>query len=170
MSEGAIFLNSGPLFNAERLDTLEGTPEWTELEETVQVAYQMIREAFEKHATLLAGRPSVDETRYFMVTPTLHALGYMASVDERVEVSGAGSQARIDYALFPDPEDFTESEPSRGSAGFFRPAVGLVECVKWGQDLDAPLEDDDENGIAPDEKLDLLLRTTGCEYGILTNG
>lgn len=167
MSEGAIFLNSGPLFNAERLESLDEGEAWGDLGEEVDIAYKMIRESFEKHATLLAGRPSVDETRYFMVTPTLHALGFMASVDERVESAGQ-SEVRVDYALFSDAEDFHIAEPVRGSVGYFRPASGIVQVVKWGEDLDAV--DGDEDDVSPTQKLDLLLRTTGCDYGILTNG
>lgn len=165
MSEGAIFINSGPLFNDEQLQSFEEKPEWNESEEQVRTAYQMIREAFEKHATALAGNPSVNETRYFMVTPTLHALGFLASADER-----AGNNVRVDYALFDDADAFTDSEPLRGSAGFFRPAVGIVQCVKWGTALDSMPEDAEEGSVHPGEKLDLLLRTTGADYGLLTNG
>ena len=165
MSEGAIFINSGPLFKDEHLHSLEENPDWSSSEDDVRVAYQMIREAFEKHATLLAGNPSVDETRYFMVTPTLHALGFMATADER-----AGNNVRVDYALFDDSDSFSDSEPMRGSAGFFRPAVGIVQCVKWGSELDAIPEDAEEGSVSPGQKLDVLLRTTGADYGILTNG
>ena len=168
MSEGAIFLNSGPLFNAEHLESLEETAEWGELGDELQTAYTMIRESFEKHATLLAGNPSVDETRYFMVTPALHALGFMATVNERVEGSGEGS-VRVDYALFNDGDEFIEAEPLRGSAGFYRFAIGLVQCVPWGQPLDQAA-DDEEGTPAPATKLDVLLRMTGLDYGVLTNG
>lgn len=169
MSEGAIFLNSGPLFNASRLETLEELPEWSELGDEVRVAYQMIREAFEKHATLLAGNPTVDETRYFMVTPTLHALGFMATIDERLETPGQAS-ARFDYTLFDDPAAFLEAEPLRNAIGFFRNAVGIVTTVKWGCELDAMPEDAAEGSLTPPQRLDVLLRTTGIEYGILSNG
>lgn len=168
MSEGAIFLNSGPLFNAERLESLEETEAWSGLGGEVDIAYTMIRESFEKHATLLAGNPTVDETRYFMVTPALHGLNFMATVDERVDSTSDGS-VHVDYALFAAADDFIEAEPFRGSAGFFRPAVGIVECVAWGTSLDA-LGDEEEGTPSPAQKLDVLLRTTGCDYGILTNG
>ncbi|MCB9532382.1 MAG: hypothetical protein H6700_11495 [Myxococcales bacterium] len=169
MSEGAIFLNSGPLFNAERLETIEDVTEWGELGDDVRVAYTMIREAFEKHATLLAGSPTVDETRYFMVTPTLHALGFMATVDERLESPGQAG-TRFDYTMFDDPEDFREAESLRGSLGFFRNAVGIVSTVKWGTGLDDVPEDAGEGALNPGQRLDVLLRTTGVDYGILTNG
>jgi len=168
MSEGAIFLNSGPLFNASRLEALEELPEWGELGDDVRVAYQMIREAFEKHATLLAGTPTVDETRYFMVTPSLHALGFMATVDERLDVAGQPS-AKFDYTLFDDPEAFREAESVRGSLAFFRNAVGIVTTVKWGTDLDAP-EEGGDGSLTPSQRLDVLLRATGIDYGILSNG
>jgi hypothetical protein len=168
MSEGAIFLNSGPLFNAERLESLEETEAWTELGDEVEAAYAMIRESFEKHATLLAGNPSVDETRYFIGTPTLHALGFMASVDERVDAVSEGA-VHVDYALFANADDFVEAEPYRGTGGFFRTAVGIVECIAWGTDLDAAA-DEEEGSASPAQKLDVLLRATGCDYGVLTNG
>lgn len=168
MSEGAIFLNSGPLFSADHLESLEDTPAWTELGDEVETAHTMIRESFEKHATLLAGNPSVDETRYFMVTPTLHALGFMASANERID-SGNEGVVRVDYALFANGDDFAEAEPLRGSGGFYRISAGIVQCVEWGQDLDKPADDEDGTP-APATKLDVLLRMTGCDYGILTNG
>lgn len=168
MSEGAIFLNSGPLFSAKHLEALEESEAWGELGEEVDTAYTMIRESFEKHATLLAGNPTVDETRYFMVTPTLHALGFMASVNERVDSDGEGT-VRVDYALFADGDEFTEAEQFRGSGGFYRLASGIVQCVPWGQDLDQPT-DDEEGTPTPATKLDVLLRMTGCDYGVLTNG
>ncbi len=169
MTEGAIFLNSGPLLSAERIESLEETPIWGECDDATHLAFEQIKEAFEKHATLLAGNPSADETRYFMVNAALHALGFMHSADERVD-TGADTSARVDYALFAHPDDFREVETVRGTAGFFRPAVGIVHCVAWGRGLDDVAEYASECTLAPGQELDLLLRATGMDYGILSNG
>ena len=191
MAEVAIFLNSGPLFNGERLESLEELPEWTECEGEAREAYHRIRETFEKHATLLAGNPSPIETRYYMVGPVLHALGFMHSVFERVELVD-GRTARVDHVCFQNSADFVEAEPSRGSIAYFRPALCIVRAVEWGSDFTGttytppkpppPSEDGEEPvpappmpkpleiGIPPAVELDLLLRTTGKDYGILTNG
>lgn len=195
MSEEAIFLNSGPLFSGERLEGMEDLGEWTKLEEEARLAYNRIREAFEKHSTLLAGSPSLEETRFFMINPTLHALGYTHSVYEPVPTS-AGSVARVDYALFPNAQSFTDAIESRGSIAFYRAAAGLGKAVAWTGDLDTPPparqarvvvrdEDEDEDeapvrlpaqedtsvpGILPAAELDALMRETGVNFGLLTNG
>ena len=183
MGEKAIFLNSGPLFSAERLESLDQIPEWSEYDAAAREAYDHIREIYEKHATLLAGRPSVNETRYFMINPSLHALGYTHTVQESVQV-GNDRTARIDNVCFASSADFYEAEPSRGSQGFFRPALCIVRAVEWGSDFSgavqtpapavegaeaAPVEPPTP-GIPPASELDILLRTTGKDYGILTNG
>jgi len=194
MSEEAIFLNSGPLFSGERLEAMEDLPEWASLEEEARSAYNRIREAFEKHSTLLAGSPSLEETRFFMINPTLHALGFTHSVYEPVPTQ-TGSVARVDYALFPNAEEFAQAREMRGSLSFYRASLGLGKAVAWTGDLDeAPPEpparqveqedgEDDEDqvrlpsqeatynpGILPAAELDALLRETTVDYGLLTNG
>src|SRR5699024_7497896 len=198
MSEEAIFLNSGPLLSGERLEAMEDLPEWDAIEEEARAAYERIKEAFEKHSTLLAGSPSLEETRFFMINPTLHALGYTHSVYEPVPTQ-SGSVARVDYTLFPNAEAFLEARDMRGSLSFFRASVGLSIAVAWTGGLDevpAPTQaepshgHDDENeqdehdveeaapepaqddspGILPAAELDALLRVTTVDYGTLTNG
>ena len=167
MAEGAIFLNSGPLFNGDRLETLEDTPEWTAVEDEARLAFTRVKESFEKHATLLAGRPSAEETSYFMVNPSLHALGFMHSVSELIEVAPEQT-ARVDYVLFSGAMPFRDAEPARGTLGFFHDSLGIVRSVEWAYDLDQAVEEGD--GLHPAQELDLLLTTTGRDYGILTNG
>lgn len=199
MSEEAIFLNSGPLLSGERLEAMEDLPEWGAIEEEARTAYERIKEAFEKHSTLLAGSPSLEETRFFMINPTLHALGYTHSVYEPVPTQ-SGSVARVDYTLFPNAEAFLEARDMRGSLSFFRASVGLSIAVAWTGGLDevpAPVQaesdngrdeddedhrdedveevvpaaqEDDTPGILPAAELDALLRVTTVDYGTLTNG
>jgi hypothetical protein len=171
MAEGAIFLNSGPLFNAERLESLETTPEWSEVDEAARMAFTRVKEAFEKHATLLAGRPSAEETRYFMVNPSLHALGFMHSVHEQIEV--AGEQAlRVDYVLFSGSVPFLDASVSRGGMSFYHDALAIVRAVEWAYNLEqgAVEGDGDDTNYHPAAELDLLLGATSRDYGILTNG
>jgi hypothetical protein len=170
MAEGAIFLNSGPLFNGERIGTLEERPEWTTLEDVARLAFERVKETFEKHSTLLAGNPSVEETRYYMVNPTLHALGFTHSVFEPIHLGG-DQELRVDYACFANASDFYEAEPSRSSVSFFRQALVVGRAIPWGVTFDQAV-DSGEGGpeIRPAMELDLALRTTGVRYGILTNG
>jgi hypothetical protein len=170
MAEGAIFINSGPLFSADRLESLEETPEWNEVEEGARLAYERVRESFEKHATLLAGNPSADETRYFMVNPTLHALGYMHSFGESAELGG-DRVVRVDYSLFASNEDFQAALAARGSIGFFHASIGIVRAAEWGRDLSQLVAADGEEArMTPAQELDVLIRATGKDYGILSNG
>lgn len=169
MAEGAIFLNSGPLFNGQSLETLEEMPEWETLDEAARQAYERIRETFEKHATLLAGNPSVEETRFYMINPTLYALNFSHSVAESVSL-GDDQVVRVDYTCFANANDFYEAEPARGSLGFFRPAITIVGAEAWGSSFDEAPDDGDEPAVLPAQRLDVLLRTTGRDYGILSNG
>jgi hypothetical protein len=171
MAEGAIFLNSGPLFSGEQLESLEDRPEWTSLDAAARIAFERVKESFEKHSTLLAGNPSVEETRYHMVGPTLHALGFTHSAFEPLSVSGEQS-TRVNYVCFKNAADFDEAVQSRGNVGFFRPALTSVRAIRWGQSFDAAPEATAEgvSELRPGIELDLLLRSTGLRYGILTNG
>lgn len=175
MAEGAIFLNSGPLFNGERLETLEDLSEWQAQEEAARDAYERVRESYEKHATLLAGSPSVEETRFFITGPALHALGFTHSAMERLDMA-EGQSVAFDYTCFPSSAEFRIAAEARGGIGFFRSAVAVVKTIAWGADLDgavAPTEEGDEAPAPtalPAQELDFWLRSTGCTYGILTNG
>lgn len=179
MTEGAIFLNSGPLFSGDRLMTLEDMPEWESQHEAAAAAFERIKESFEKHSTLLAGNPSVDETRFYMINPALHALNFTHSVQELVSL-GNEQATRVDYVCFSGANDFYEAEPARGGVAFFRPALALVKAAAWGAGFDGqpaaaaePVEGEEEDMMSemlPAQELDLLLRTTGVDYGVLTNG
>lgn len=176
MAEGAIFVNSGPLFNADRLEALEDLAEWKTLDESARIAYERLRDVYEKCATLLAGNPSALETRFHIVNPTLHALRLTFSVEEAISV-GDDQSLNVDYACFTNAQEFYDAEPTRGTVGFFRSALCIVQAAAWGADLDVapeptPTEDGSEPQptVPPAVRLDLLLRSTGCEYGVLTNG
>lgn len=171
MAEGAIFLNSGPLLSGARLESLEDTPEWNN-DEVIRDAYERVRETFEKHATLLAGNPTLEETRFFMLNPTLHALGFTYTVHEPVDIGGDRT-ARIDYAAFANSATFHEAEALRGTPGFFHQALLVVHAKEWGHDFAAAEpsgEPGEEQALSPASRLDFMMRTAGTDYGILTNG
>lgn len=177
MAEAALFLNSGPLFSGERLESLEETPEWESVDVAARDAFERVRETFEKHAMLLAGSPSADETRYFMVAPTLHALGYTHSVFEPIP-HGDDETRRVDFVCFANAADFLEGNENRGGLGLFRPSVTLVKTVSWGGSLDEEAVPVGEDGfpiegaapVLPAVELLEQLQATGRDYGLLTNG
>lgn len=178
MTEEAIFLNSGPLFSGERLERMEEDAAWEEEDQAARDAYMRIREAFEKHSTLLAGNPTLEETRFFMLNPAVQALGFTPSVYEPVDV-GDGTTARVDYTLFANSQSFYDSVGHRGSVAFFRPALCIVKTVPWGynvsdgelaQDIDDETENDYHAEIEPPTELDELLRACGTDFGIVSNG
>jgi hypothetical protein len=178
MTEEAIFLNSGPLFSGERLELMQDDPAWDEIDEAARDAYSRIEEAFEKHSTLLAGNPTLEQTRFFMLNPAIQALGFTPTVHEPVEV-GDGSTARVDYALFANSQSFYEAVPHRGGIAFFRPALCIIKSVPWGynvgdgqlaQEIDDEMPDDFSTDISPPSELDALLRACGTDFGIVTNG
>lgn len=176
MAEGAIFLNRGPLFKNEQLERIEELPEWNEYDAAARAAFDRIRETYEKHATLLAGAPSADETRFFVIGPVLHALNFTHSAMESFALNDE-QNARVDYVGFGSGADFLEAQETRGSVAFFRTAIAVIKTVAWGASLDeAPEPPEPEEGeepaktMPPPQELHLLLQATGKDYGILCSG
>lgn len=162
-----VLTNSGPFFSAAHLAKVQDSPKWA-CDEAAEVARTLIREAFEKHDELLHENCTEPQTKFFAVNPVLHALGYVYSIDEMVTIQH-DAQARVDYSLFPDSERFQEVEPLRGGPAFFRTALGLVQATVWGEPLD--LSDDSEAAAQqPIVLIDLLLRSSGVNFGFVTNG
>ncbi len=162
-----ILVNNGPLLSPERLADLPSSPEW-DCDEEVEAARQGIAEMLEKHGELLHGNPTEPQTKFFAVNQVLHSLGYVYSIDETVTIQHE-ARARVDYTLFPNADRFVEVEAMRGGPAFFRTAVGLAQATVWGEPLDVN-EDPEVAAQQPVVIIDLLLRSSGVNFGIITNG
>lgn len=162
-----ILTNSGPFLAASTLDELTSSPKWS-CDEEAGASRALLIETFEKHGELLHENCTEPQTKFFAVNPVLHALGYVYSIDEMVTIQH-DAHARVDYTLFPDSTRFQEVEPLRGGPAFFRTAFALVQATVWGDPLD--LSDDSEVAAQqPIVLIDLLMRSSGVNFGFITNG
>ncbi|MCA9563226.1 MAG: hypothetical protein KC561_07045 [Myxococcales bacterium] len=162
-----ILVNSGPLLSASKLADIKTLPEW-DCGDEAEIARMAVVDAFEKNAELFHQDATEPQTKYFIVNPALHALGYIFSIDEMVPIQG-DAKASVDYTLFGAPEDFTEVEPFRSSPAFFRPAIALAQSANWGESLDVS-DDPEVAAQQPQVVIDVLLRFSGVHFGIVTNG
>lgn len=158
---------SGSFISPEKLEEIKSTPEWNS-DEAFQAALDQIREVNEKYREMLNEDSTEPQTKYFAVNPVLHALGYVFSIGEDVTIQGE-TKAVADYTLFQSASKFEEVSSMRGGQGFFREAIGLVQAATWNDPLDV-VEDPEAAAQQPMVLLDILLRSSGVDYGIVTNG
>jgi len=166
LSEGA-FTNNGPLLSPEKVADLPTSPQWA-CDEVALKCQTAIKDALEKHGELLHTDATEPQTKYFIVNPVLSSLGYVFSVSESISISG-DAKARVDYTLFSDSEAFDEAVSFRGGQAFFRSAIALCQATVWNESLDLS-EDAELAAHQPTVVVDVLLRSTGVDYGIVTNG
>lgn len=162
-----VFVNSGPLLVADKIADIKSLPQW-DCDEAATTARQLMRDALEKHAELLETDATEPQTKFFIVNPVLSALGYVFSIGESINVAG-DARARIDYTLFSTPEEFEQALSFRGGQAFFRNAVALCQATVWKDSLELA-EDANVAAQQPVVVIDLLLRSTGVVWGIVTNG
>jgi hypothetical protein len=162
-----FFVNSGPLFAGDKLADLSTSEQW-DCDEAAQVALNQIRDALEKHSELLRSDATEPQTKFFIVNPTLHALGYVYSIGEEIPIHDAARVA-VDYTLFPSSERFTEVEPVRGTTSFFRSAIGLCQATQWGDSLDVS-NDKEIAAQQPMVLCDVFLGSSGVSFGLVSTG
>ena len=158
---------AGAFISPEKLEEIKSTPEWNS-DENFQTALDHIREVNEKYKDLLNEDSTEPQTKYYAVNPVLHALGYVFSIGEGVTIQG-DTKAVADYTLFQNASKFEEVSSMRSGQGFFREATGLVQAATWNDPLDV-VEDPEAAAQQPMVLLDIMLRASGVDYGIVTNG
>jgi len=162
-----FFVKGGTLFSDERLNKIPTLPVW-DCEPKAELARNTILDALEKNGDLLKADATEPQTQFFIVNPVLHALGYVYSVSEALTLAGDTS-VRADYTLFTSAEDFAEVEPVRGTVSFFRKAIALCQATAWSESLDIS-DEPEEAAQQPMVLMDLFLRTSGVDFGFVTNG
>jgi hypothetical protein len=159
-----FYRNEGELFDAKQLASLPGHAVWSSA--AIKQARRGIEDAKERIPPREDEQPlDRNETRYYWVGFVLRALGFCASV---AEITPADEDIRPDFTLFYTSDDFKNARNFRGMREFFEQSVGLVRVLSWG----ASLDEQEISGeiINPAFVLDRLLRVTGAEWGVLTNG
>lgn len=164
MSE--VFVNEGGLFSEERLDEIDTYQEWDS--EEVEEARKKLEELWEKREGQLEEGLEEMETRYFWISYVLRALNFRYSVAELTPEYSEDLDFRPDFTLFSDAEELRSAIPHRGSREFFHYSLGVMRAIGWEEDLDEYEIEGENYNLAYD--LDRLVRSTGVQWGMLTNG
>jgi hypothetical protein len=165
-----MFRNVGDLFDNAQLEKLNTLPAWKsgKIEQARHGILEALAKLPEPTVTEEGGEPRPmdrNANRYYWVTHVLRALGYCASV---AEMTPSEEDLRPDFTLFQTANDFRQAKEYRGQREFFAHALALVRVLSWG----ASMEEQELGGetINPAFVLDRMLRVTGVEWGMLTNG
>lgn len=158
----AVFRNEGELFETARLEAIKETPEWNE--SRIDEVRRQLEELLEKREPEIEAGMDELQTQYYWVSPVLRALGYTFSVAEL----SPDSDARPDFTLFYNADDFRTAVNRRGDREFFSQSLGVLRCYSWNLELtDIQLA---EGPGDPGYEVDRLIRASGVNWGILTNG
>lgn len=158
----AVFQNVNTLFADDKLTDITTTPEWGA--QQIDEVRRDLEELLEKREQTIEEEMDALQTQYYWVSPVLRALGYTFSVAEL----SPESDARPDFTLFYNADDFRMAVTRRGDREFFAQALAVLRCFSWDIDL-ADIELADGPGD-PGYEVDRLIRSTGVNWGILTNG
>jgi len=162
MSIPGTVRNEGNLFDNEGLKHLEEA-NWID-EATRRSQFEQIREHYDRRRGTLAENGSPDHVGYYFLGRALHVLGYTHSQSEPLP----NEFGTVSYTLFESPEDFQNQLEGRGTSRFFAGAIGTIKVVAWDSDLDSGAEDSGPEH--PAFELDDILRHTGLQWAILSNG
>ncbi len=158
----SVFRNEGTLFENEALANLSEAPEWQSPK--IEDVRRQLEELIEKREQNLEEGMDALATQYYWVSPVLRFLGYTFSVSE----FSPDSDARPDFTLFYNADDFRMAVGRRGDREFFAQALAVMRVFSWDIDLDdVKLEDGPGD---PAFEIDRLIRATTVNWGIITNG
>lgn len=155
--------NAGNLFDN---DGLAGLEEANSIDEaTRRSQFDQIREHYDRRRGNLTETGSSDHVGYYFLGRALHVLGYTHSHSEPLP----NESGTVDYTLFENSEDFQNQIEGRGTSRFFADSIGVIKVADWESDLDGQGAEE-----SPDEHpafdLDDILRNTGLQWAILSNG
>lgn len=154
--------NAGELFSNDRLEHLSDLSRQSD--EGLRDQFEQVREHYERRrAQLEAEGSTANDVGFFFVGRVLHILGFTHSHNEPLP----GETGKVDYTLFESPEDFRAHEPGRATSQLFAGAVATLKLIAWGESLDGNGEVNADN---PAFELDDIMRQTGLQWAILTNG
>lgn len=157
-----VYRNEGQLFQDAKFATISDSNEWKEeASDTVRV---QLEELLEKREEELVEDLDIPGTKFHWVSPVLRAMGVTFSVAEHTP----DEAARPDFTLFSESADFVSAVPFRATRGFFSNVTAVVSCFAWGSDLNALDAAGGEN--TPALVIDRIIRATGVNWGIVTNG
>ncbi|MFB6262240.1 MAG: hypothetical protein ABEL76_01255 [Bradymonadaceae bacterium] len=162
-----VFVNKGELFDEDRLAEIDTYEEWNS--DAVEEARTKLEELYEKREAQLAEGPDEMETRYYWVSYVLRALGFAFSAAELTPEYSENVDFRPDFTLFQEADELRSAIPHRGEREFFVHTLAIMRAIGWDDDID-DYEGDEGEHDNPIYDLDELMRMTGVDWGICTNG
>lgn len=169
MSE-QVFRNHGQLFEEQGLSEIGNTAEWgaSRIDEVRHALLELNNRREQLFEEMEEGKKLSElETQYHWVSAVFRYLGFTFSIAE--QPPGGDESARPDFTLFYNGDDFRNALNHRGEREFFSQALGVVRCLPWDASLDE-YESSHEGPNNPAYDIDRIIRSTGVNWGILTNG
>jgi len=158
--------NNKNLFSNYYLDNyLKKYPEWKE-EEKLKSIFEKVKQFYSKNKSLLTSYNEAQLEKYF-IQPILKILGHFFEVQEATH----RIPKRPDYAFFVNEEDRKEALRNKGKEDFYKKAISVGDAKAWDVPLDRKFRGKKAYTFEnPSLQIDIYLRETPPEWGILTNG
>jgi hypothetical protein len=161
-----VYVNEGELFSEDRLQELDTYEEWKS--DKVEEARQKLEELWEKREAQLEEGLSEMETRYFWISYVLRALGFAYSVAELTPDFSEDIDFRPDFTLFSSADELRGAIPHRGERDFYIHALSIMRAIGWEDSIDEYEVEGEMYNVA--YEVDRLVRSTGVQWGVATNG
>ena len=110
------------------------------------------------------------QTEEKFIRPVLKILDHSFQVQPILPTSQGSKQP--DYVFFSDEETLKHASSKINTITFFKAATAVGDAKSWGINLDKKLSasGDPFSNSNPNYQIDFYIRTSGCTWGILTNG
>ncbi len=161
-----VYTNKGELFSEDRLDQIDTYEEWES--DKIEKVRSKLEDLFEKREGQIEEGLEEMETRYYWISYVLRALDFAFSVAELTPDYSENVDFRPDFSLFFTADQLRAAIPHRGEREFFVHSLGIMRAIGWGDSIDEYEKDGESYNVA--YEVDQLVRSTGVEWGITTNG
>ena len=110
------------------------------------------------------------QTEEKFIRPVLKILDHSFQVQPILPTSQGSKQP--DYVFFSDEEALKHASSKINTIAFFKAATAVGDAKSWGINLDKKnsASGDPFSNSNPNYQIDFYIRTSGCTWGILTNG
>ncbi|TET70374.1 MAG: hypothetical protein E3J56_08130 [Candidatus Aminicenantes bacterium] len=158
--------NNKNLFSNYYLDNyIDRFSEWKE-EERLKPIFEKIKQIYFKNKSYLSSYNEAQLEEEF-IKPILKLLGHFFVVQEATHRIAK----RPDYAFFADEEGRKEALRNKGKEDFYKKAISVGDAKAWAVPLDRKFRGKQAYTFEnPSLQIDIYLRETPPEWGILTNG
>ncbi len=157
--------NNRSLFSSLHLEKVVSQQTSNSLETT----FEKIKKLYSYIATN-ANNLNESQTEKDFILPVLEVLGHAFHVQPSLSTSQGIKHP--DYVFFADSQALKKAYPQINTNEFFQTAKAIGDAKKWGVNLDKKLSGggDPFSNSNPNFQIDFYIRSSGCKWGILTNG